>query len=194
VGLTLYLVRHGETEWNAQRRVQGHMDVPLNARGRGQAAAAAAELAGQPLGAVIASDLSRAIDTAAPIAAAHGLEVQIEQLLRERDFGRAEGRFDADLELEYGEQLLSYWRDPDAPFPEGESIREHQQRVSGYLEQLLADPPAEAIALVSHGGTVRRALNHLAGIPVEARLYAPIANGSIHTVEVPAVAAAPRDQ
>jgi probable phosphoglycerate mutase len=184
--LTLYLVRHGETAWNAERRVQGHSDVPLNDRGRAQAETAAAELAGAPVGAVIASDLSRAISTAAPIAAVHGLEVLTDPRLRERYFGLAEGRLDAELEAEYGDGLAAYWRDPDTPFPEGESVREHQERVSGYLERLLADPPARSIVLVSHGGTVRRALNHLAGIPVEDGVYAPIANGSVRTVTVAA--------
>jgi probable phosphoglycerate mutase len=185
LALTLYLVRHGETDWNAEQRVQGHSDVPLNARGRAQAEVAAQELAGIPLGAVIASDLSRAIDTAGPIAAAHGLEVQIEPRLRERHFGTAEGSLDSELREAYGARLLGYWRDPDTPFPGGESIREHQLRVSGYLVELLAGPPATAVALVSHGGTVRRALNHLAGLPVEEGVFAPIANGSVHTVEVP---------
>jgi probable phosphoglycerate mutase len=184
VALTLYLVRHGETDWNAERRVQGHSDRPLNARGREQAELAAAELADVPLGAVIASDLSRATDTAAPLAALHGLVVQIEPRLRERHFGSAEGRLDTELRDEYGAELLGYWRDPDTPFPGGESIREHQLRVSDYLAELIAAPPAAAIALVSHGGTVRRALNHLAGLPVEDGVFEPIANGSVHTVEV----------
>jgi probable phosphoglycerate mutase len=184
LGLTLYLVRHGETDWNAEHRVQGHTDVPLNARGRAQAAAAAHELAGVPLGAVIASDLSRARETAAQVAAGHGLPVQVEPQLRERHYGSAEGRLDSELEQEYGEALRDYWRGPDTPFPGGESIRQHQLRVGAYLEALIARPPADAVALVSHSGTVRRALNHLDGVPVEAGIFAPIANGSVHVVQV----------
>ena len=182
--LTLHLVRHGETAWNAEGRMQGSVDVPLNALGRAQARAAAAELAGAPLGAVIASDLSRAIDTAAPIGTDHGLEVQIEPLLRERHFGVAEGRLHAELNQEYGERSILFWRDPDTPFPKGESIREHQERVGVYLDALIADPPAEAIALVSHGGTVRRALNHLAGVSVETEVFTPIENGEVHVIIV----------
>jgi probable phosphoglycerate mutase len=186
VALTLHLVRHGQTEWNRERRIQGSSDVPLNATGLEQAVAAAAELASVPVGAVISSDLVRARQTAEPIAARHGLSVLVEPRLRERHFGRDEGRFDVDLEREYGaERLLELWRDPDAAFPDGETIRAHHHRVSRYLDELVATPPADHIVLVSHGGSVRRALNHLAGIAVEARVYEPIANGSVHTIQVP---------
>jgi probable phosphoglycerate mutase len=89
--IRLCLVRHGETDWNAQKRIQGQIDIPLNARGRAQAAATAAGLAGQRFDAVYSSDLARAWQTAQPIAAALGLPLYAAPGLRERHYGRMQG-------------------------------------------------------------------------------------------------------
>jgi hypothetical protein len=90
--VTIHLVRHGETDWNVEGRLQGWTDIPLNATGIEQAHAAASVLAGRPIGSVLSSDLSRARDTAAMIAAAAGREVLTDPALRERNYGVAEGR------------------------------------------------------------------------------------------------------
>ena len=92
----ILLARHGETDWNIGRRVQGHTDIPLNAAGVDQARVLAEQLAAEPLTAVFSSDLSRALDTATAVAHAHGLEVTVDPRLREKNFGpgKADGRRD----------------------------------------------------------------------------------------------------
>ena len=93
----ILLARHGETDWNSGRRVQGHTDIPLNAAGVEQARALAEQLAGEPLTAVFSSDLSRALDTARAVAAVHGLEVTVDPRLREKNFGTWEGLTDVEI-------------------------------------------------------------------------------------------------
>src|SRR5690606_41498851 len=93
----LLLIRHGETAWNLDRRVQGHTDIPLNARGRAQAHSLARALRHEPLAAVYTSDLGRAMATAQPLAQALGLQAQAEPGLRERHFGCFEGRTQAEV-------------------------------------------------------------------------------------------------
>lgn len=179
--LTLHLVRHGETAWNAEGRMQGSSDVPLNATGRGQAQAAARFLADRSIGAVIASDLSRARETAAAVAERHGLAVVTDPALQERGFGVIEGRLHDDGAAEYGERWEELLRSDDGAFPGGESTRQHYERVAQFMDRLLADPPAQEIALVSHGGTVRRIRAYLHGGFVHED-WSPVANGEVITV------------
>src|ERR1700744_3579732 len=96
--LTVHLVRHGQTDWNAERRTQGWTDIPLNATGREQALDAAAPLAEPRVATVISSDLSRARKPAEPIAARAGVPLVLEPALRERGFGVAEGMRDSEIE------------------------------------------------------------------------------------------------
>ena len=93
----ILFVRHGETDWNVEQRVQGHSDRPLNANGEAQARALADKLRDDRIDAVYASDLARARDTAAPVAEAHGLEVELLPGLREKDFGTWEGLLDTEI-------------------------------------------------------------------------------------------------
>jgi probable phosphoglycerate mutase len=181
VELTLHLVRHGQTDWNAEGRMQGSVDVPLNAAGRGQAEAAADTLADTAMATVFASDLSRAHATAAAIAARHGLEVITDPLLRERDFGVMEGKLYDEGVAEYGELWEVLLRGHDNHFERGESTRQHYERVARFMDGLLAAPPAPEIALVSHGGTVRRIRSYLRG-GYEQEDWAPVANGEVITV------------
>ncbi len=181
VELTLHLVRHGETAWNAEGRMQGSIDVPLNETGRAQAQVAADALAQRSIGAVIASDLSRARETAAAIAGRHGLEVVTDPALQERDFGVVEGRLYDEGKAEYGDRWDVLLRGNDEHFEGGESTRQHYERVAGFMDRLMAAPPAVEIALVSHGGTVRRIRAYLHG-GFEREDWEPVANGEIITV------------
>src|SRR4029079_3482461 len=94
---TILLARHGETDWNVERRVQGHSDTPLNDTGRGQARALAEELAGEPIDAVYSSDLVRAHETARLVAEQRGLDVTAIRDLREKHFGTWEGLTDVEI-------------------------------------------------------------------------------------------------
>jgi 2,3-bisphosphoglycerate-dependent phosphoglycerate mutase len=182
--LTIHLVRHGETDWNAESRLQGWADIPLNEKGLAQVQVTAASLARRPLARVISSDLTRARQTAAPIAARVGLEVEVEPALRERRYGVAEGRTHTELALEFGDQLDQHWADPDFSFEGGETRRDVYIRLNGFLRTLLAQPAAGELVLVSHGGALRAARGFLEGIPLERLPRWEFHNGQITTLTV----------
>lgn len=149
----VFLVRHGATDWNKEKRAQGHADIDLNEDGHKQAAAVATELAHQHLDAVYSSDLKRARDTATAVAAAHGLEVQIDPDLREIDQGEWEGLTT--------DEIRTRWPDlwgPNRHYnarPGGESPQQVKSRALRALGKACAAHPEGAIAVVSHGGTIR---------------------------------------
>jgi 2,3-bisphosphoglycerate-dependent phosphoglycerate mutase len=182
----IHLVRHGETPWNADGRLQGQTpDVPLTARGRAQAQAVAEALSERPIGAIISSDLLRAVQTATPLAERLELPVREVAPLREKAFGGLEGRRVIELEPELRAALDRQWQDPDLAVDGGESHRALYGRVAAYLDELLAAPPADELVLVAHGGTVRVAILNLQGRPVEELVWTEVDNGSIHTLTVP---------
>ncbi|MBN8751618.1 MULTISPECIES: histidine phosphatase family protein [Variovorax] len=151
----LIAVRHGETAWNVDTRIQGHIDIGLNATGLWQAQRAGAALADEPIGVVYASDLSRAWQTAQAIAEPHGLAVQPEPRLRERAFGNMEGMSFAEIEATLPVQAKR-WRERDPEFePEGgESLLTFRDRVTGVAAELAARHPGELVVLVAHGGVM----------------------------------------
>lgn len=148
-------VRHGETAWNVDTRIQGQLDVGLNAKGRWQAQRVAAALSDEGLDAIYASDLARAHDTALAIGAATGLAVQADRGLRERSFGRFEGHTWADIAARWPDDSAR-WRKRDLDFgPEGgETLPGFYARVVAAAERLARRHPGEAIALVAHGGVM----------------------------------------
>ena len=149
------LVRHGETAWNVDTRIQGQLDIGLNATGVWQAQRAGSALADEPIGVVYASDLSRAWQTAEEIARPHGLAVQPEPRLRERAFGNFEGLSFAEIEATLPVQAR-LWRERDPEFePEGgESLLMFRDRVTGVAAELAARHPGELVVLVAHGGVM----------------------------------------
>jgi broad specificity phosphatase PhoE len=150
---TILLVRHGETDWNAGRRLQGHTDRPLNDIGREQAGALARELADEHLDAVYSSDLSRAHETARAVADAHGLEVHALPELRERHFGTWEGLTDEEIERRFpeaGERVLG----------DGETREDMARRVFDALQRIADEHPGGRVLVVSHGGPLRAVLRH----------------------------------
>jgi len=151
----LIAVRHGETAWNVDTRIQGQLDIGLNATGIWQARRAGAALADEPIGVVYASDLSRAWQTAQAIAEPHGLAVQPEPRLRERAFGNMEGMSFAEIEATLPAQAKR-WRERDPEFePEGgESLLMFRDRVTGVAAELAARHPGELVVLVAHGGVM----------------------------------------
>ena len=135
---TLFLVRHGETVDNALQIMQGQTQGCLNERGREQAAQVARRLAEEPIDAIVASDLQRAIQTAEIIAAPHGLAVRTTPLLRERDWGSFTGRFIPDLKGEV-------WPD------DIESEQALLQRAADFLQQITTTYPGKRVVAVGHG-------------------------------------------
>jgi len=150
-------VRHGETAWNADTRIQGHIDIPLNVKGQWQAAQLAKALAAQDkLHAVYSSDLKRAHQTATAVAALQGLEVVSHPGLRERGFGAFEGKTFAEIEIALPEDSL-LWRKRDphwTPPHGGESLFVMEQRVRQTLNELASQHTGQHIALFAHGGVM----------------------------------------
>jgi broad specificity phosphatase PhoE len=185
-GPVLWLVRHGESTWNALGLAQGQSDQPrLTSRGIRQAADAARQLRGCPIGAVHASDLQRAVATAALLAAGLGLDFSRDPRLRERGLGVLEGTRSVAVPAGLSGVAGSRVIDPDARPPDGESLRDLYWRVAGFADDLLAASSPEPgggsreIAVVAHGGTLRVLTAYLHGVPVERMTWEPIGNGCI---------------
>jgi probable phosphoglycerate mutase len=157
--LTLLLVRHGQSEWNAAGRMQGQtVGVPLTELGHEQAAAAARELARLGPGALVSSDLHRAVQTAQHCARATGLPLTTTPALREQGYGVLEGRPSREL------WDVVDWTDPHWSAEGGESLAQLHERVAGFLGELRRRPPADVVALVTHGDTIRAAQAVAAGL------------------------------
>jgi broad specificity phosphatase PhoE len=162
---TVYLARHGESDWNAERRWQGHADRPLTARGREQAAALAERLAHVELEAVYASDLRRAWETAEPVARAHGLEVVRLPELREVNVGSWSGLTREECEARFPE-AFERWRSGGQGWEDGEMYDEMAERVVEALRLLAAVHPDGSVLVVSHGGPIRAVHAHALGVDV----------------------------
>jgi broad specificity phosphatase PhoE len=157
--LRFVLIRHGQTSWNASGRWQGHSDPVLSAVGREQAARLAGELAGEPIDAIIASDLRRAFETATILGDAIGLRPERDARLRELDVGRWGGETRDQIRLREPEALSFFdTGSPDARAAEGESRRELAARVHAATADIAAKTSAACIALVVHSGVVRALL------------------------------------
>jgi broad specificity phosphatase PhoE len=151
---TLLLVRHGETDWNRDGRWQGHSDTQLNDAGREQAHRVAGELG--DVDAIYSSDLARARETADIIAAQlGGLEVNVDQRLRERSFGAWEGRTAPEIEADFAEQLARWRAGNGAGADDAEPFDAFGDRVRDFLEDLLAKHPGATVLVVAHGGSIR---------------------------------------
>ena len=150
---TILLARHGETDWNLARRVQGHSDRPLNETGREQATELAARLARERLTAIYSSDLVRAHETARIVAARLGLGVTVEPDLRERDFGTWEGLTDDEIRSRFPEAGAGEWGD-------AETREEMAHRVLGAFRRIAARHDGERVLIVAHGGPLRALLRH----------------------------------
>jgi broad specificity phosphatase PhoE len=182
--LTLLLVRHGQSEWNAAGLMQGQTaHVPLTGLGHEQAATAARELATLRPGAMLSSDLLRAVQTAEHCAAATGLPFTTTPALREQGYGVLEGRPSREL------WDVVDWTDPHWAAEGGESLADLHTRVAALLARLREDPPAGVVALVTHGDTIRAAQAVAAGLgPAELPAVTPH-NGTVTRLELGAAVA-----
>ncbi len=160
---TFYIVRHGETEWNVQGLMQGHTDSPLTETGLKQAQKLAKELRHIHFDSAFSSDLLRAKRTAEIIALEKEIAVQATKKLRERHFGKYEGRpleefralFGRWQELRYKERLK------EKPSEDAESIEEVISRTITFIRETAIAFPEQTILLVSHGGVMRNLMHHL---------------------------------
>ena len=177
-------VRHGETAWNVDTRIQGQMDIGLNARGQWQAQQLGAALAERGIGPIYSSDLARAHHTALAIAAHAGIApetVALHSGLRERAFGVFEGRTHAEIETHWPDEALR-WRQrvPDGAPEGGEAPLQLRQRVAQTVAQIAARHPGEHIALVAHGGVLDMLYRLATGQAVDAARTWELGNCAIN--------------
>jgi 2,3-bisphosphoglycerate-dependent phosphoglycerate mutase len=148
----LIVVRHGETLWNREKRMQGTTDTPLSDVGRAQARALGRKLSGQGFTALYASDLARARETAAIIAEHTGRKLLTDAQLRERSFGIFEGLTAAEIQERFPEEHARFVsRDPDYEVPGGECARRFAERCLGCLSEIAGRHRGEEIVVVTHG-------------------------------------------
>jgi broad specificity phosphatase PhoE len=164
----LIVWRHGNTDWNAGHRVQGQTDVPLNDLGRHQAVEAAELLLRLRPGVIVASDLRRAADTAAALAALTGLTVTYDPRLRERYFGAWQGRTMAEVAASRPDEYARWTAGADVIGGEVETLEDLGKRVAEALEAAAALAPSGGTAVVAtHGAAARQGIGHLLGWPRE---------------------------
>lgn len=181
----LCIVRHGETDWNARKRLQGQIDIPLNERGHAQAAAAAAGLAGETFDALYSSDLARTWQTAIPIGAVLGLPVQKVAGLRERHYGLMQGKLAEESRARHPEVFERYRaRDLQHDLGGGESLTVFAERVDGTLRALAASHPGGRLLLVSHGGVLDVAYRMATGRQLASPRNFAIPNAGLNWIEL----------
>ena len=181
----IILIRHGETGWNFDRRLQGHTDIALNHEGERQARALGASLQEEPLAAIIASDLQRARQTAQAVANWHVLPVQTDPALRERCFGGFEGLTYDVIARRFPVEFAAWQaRDPDAAMPpgdtEGETFRRFYARCLDAFASWAGRYPGQTIALVAHGGVLECAYRAAQGIGLGTPRKFQVYNASIN--------------
>jgi len=178
----LILIRHGETEWNREGRIQGyHADSPLTANGQVQARRLAERLANERVQALHSSDAGRARQTAAPIAAAVALEILYDTALRERNYGIFEGRTYGEVERDYPEAYRKFRsRDPRYAPPDGETVLQFRDRIVSALEHVATRAGGECAAVVTHGGVLGILYRHATGMPLDARRTYSLHNASVN--------------
>jgi len=175
-------VRHGETAWNVDTRIQGQLDIPLNDTGRWQAQRLARALAAsEQIDAVYSSDLLRAWDTAQSIADATGLQTVTEPGLRERGFGSFQGKTFTELEGCWPDETARWRaRDPHWAPPEGESLTDVRDRVARTTQALAQRHLGRQIVLVAHGGVLDALYRCASGLDVRAPRSWTLGNASIN--------------
>jgi 2,3-bisphosphoglycerate-dependent phosphoglycerate mutase len=181
----LHLVRHGESTWNTLGLAQGHDDrAELTSRGQRQAAEAAMRFGRHRVRALYASDLRRALQTAASFSGVLGLPVFADSRLRERGLGVLEGTPAVAIDPALTGLADGRVTDPDARPAGGESVRDLYQRAAGFAEELAAvrnegGDQAGDVVVVAHGGTLRVLEAYLTGVPVEQMAWPPLENARV---------------
>jgi probable phosphoglycerate mutase len=181
----LCIVRHGETAWNAEHRVQGQLDVPLSAVGQAQALAAAKVLARENFDVIYSSDLARARQTAEPTASALAREVLVERDLRERHYGIFERLTYAEVKVRFPQDYARFAsRDPEFAFRTGERLRDFFERSIAILSRIAERHPGADILVFTHGGVLDMFYRHATGLALSAERDFGIPNAGLNRVQV----------
>jgi probable phosphoglycerate mutase len=174
-------VRHGETVWNAEMRMQGQLDTALSAHGRWQAARAGQALAGEGIEAIVASDLARAHDTAKAIAAVVGLPIETDPGLRERGFGEWQGHTYAEIDARWPAEAARWRRhDPDFGPVGGETLTSFFARSVAALTRVAAAAHGRTLCIVTHGGVLDCLYRTAAGVDLGAARTWELGNAAIN--------------
>lgn len=161
------IIRHGETDWNVEKRIQGHTDIPLNDTGRAQALAMAFNAAHQRFHAIYSSDLLRAMETAAALAQREDHAVKALPQLRERHYGIFQGLTAAEAAVRHPQAHAHYLaRDPEYDFETGESLTAFAGRVNEGIDWLVRHHAGQTIAAVSHSGVLDIVYRRATGRPL----------------------------
>jgi probable phosphoglycerate mutase len=177
------VVRHGQTRWNVEKRVQGQEDSPLTDEGLRQAEAIADRLAKERFDVLVSSDLGRALQTAAPIAQRCGLPVVKDARLRERHFGEGEGMPYDEIDRRWPDAFSRIREsDPDAVIPGGETRRQFHDRVHRAFEALVREREGKRVAVVTHGGVLAALYRMVHAIPVGRPHKIAISNASYNAI------------
>lgn len=167
IATRICIIRHGETDWNVEKRIQGHTDIPLNDTGRAQALAMAFNAAHHRFHAIYSSDLSRATETARALAQREDHEVRTLPQLRERHYGIFQGITASEGAALYPAAHVHYMmRDPDYDFETGESLNRFAGRVAEGIEWLIRHHGGQTIAAVSHSGVLDIIYRRATGRPL----------------------------
>lgn len=181
---TILLIRHGETAWNAEHRIQGNLDVPLSATGTWQAGRLAEFLRDERLDAIVASDLARAWMTAQPLAADRNLQVQPDPRLRERMFGVFEGKTLEQVAADHPQEFANWRaRDPAWQIPGGESGHTFIARVLTAMREIAARFRGGRVAVVSHGGVLDVVYRHAHALAWDAPRTHAMLNAAVNRIE-----------
>jgi broad specificity phosphatase PhoE len=164
----MILIRHGETDWNNKGRWQGQEDVPLNQHGHHQALEVANTLVNTHIDAVYASDLTRAVDTARPLAQVAGLPIQLDSRLREIHQGEWQGLLISEIQRRYADLFKKRAGDPfEVAPPGGETAGQVWKRVHQVLHEIVKEHPNATVAIVSHGFVLAVARVYFENKPLE---------------------------
>ena len=181
------MVRHGETAWNAEGRVQGQLDIPLNDVGRAQARATAGVLAGHEFSAIYSSDLQRVQQTAEPTAQRLALPVALDAALRERHYGMFETLTYVEVREKFPDQYVRFRdKDPDFDFEGGESLRGFAERSLRVVNALIERHAGEQILVFTHGGVLEMVYRHARAAGLSSPRDFEIPNAGINWFEVTA--------
>lgn len=177
------LIRHGETDWNAEGRIQGHLPIPLNERGLAQAEAISDRLASVPFVALYSSDLLRARQTAEAIGRGSGHDVRTDERLREWDLGILSGLMRTVAE-ELHPEAFGIFRNRivDEPVPGGESIRARFIRVTDAVREIAAAHAGETVIAVTHGGPLGDCYRRAVGAPLESKVKIDLFNAGVNVL------------
>jgi probable phosphoglycerate mutase len=179
------MVRHGETAWNAEGRVQGQTDVPLSAIGEAQARAVGAALAGLRFDALYASDLARVRQTAGPAAAALGLAPRLDARLRERHYGKFETLTYAEAKARLPQDYARFRdKDPDYDFGSGERLRDFQARALACVAEIAARHAGGMVLVFTHGGVLEMVYRHAHGRGLSDARDFEIPNAALNWIEI----------